>query len=113
MKTPETAPAGVLAKLRAQKAALEGHDEFTLPRSRVRVSMPRFREYEAWARAQQLGGADGAAINLYYIVAVCQFEGETLKAGDYRELIPADDHFVISGRLFNSAPDPTAAPGNG
>ncbi|MFD2678003.1 hypothetical protein [Camelimonas lactis] len=91
---------GVLARLRRHKEATTGDHSFTLPNTGVVVTYPQFRGYEDWSRAQRMAGDDPTLINLYYIITVCAFDGEKLRAGDYRELIPSDDHLALSGRMF-------------
>lgn len=112
MKT-ETSTGGVLAKLQAHKAATTGEASFTLPATGIVVTYPLFRGYDDWAKAQRLAGDDGAMINLYYIILICRFDGETLMANDYRELVPAGDHLAISGKLFGSPEAKVDAKGNG
>ena len=96
----EAQESAVIAKLRAAKAAGAEEDGFTLPVSKVRVSYPRFRAFDGWERAQLQAEGNAAAVNLYYIIQVCKFDGERLKAGDYRELISDTDHMAISAKLF-------------
>lgn len=99
----EAQESAVIAKLRAAKAAVAGQEiSFTLPESKVRVTYPKFRPFDGWEKAQLQAGGNAASVNLYYIVAICKFDGERLMAGQYRELIGDADHLTISGKLFNN-----------
>ena len=66
----------------------------------VVVAMPRFKPYPAWTRAQRLGAGDQGRTQEYYIVSLCTFDGERLSVEDYRDLVPANDHLQILGRVF-------------
>ena len=102
---------GVLAKLRARKDAGAEMVRFTLPDSGVEVAFPRFRPYAAWSRAQRLADGEPGRVQLYYIVEVCTFDGERLRANDYAELISTPDHIAIAGRVQASGEE--AAPADG
>lgn len=98
----EAEESAVIAKLRAaKKAAGSEEDSFELPISKVRVSYPKFRPFDGWERALAQAGGNPGAVNLYYIVQVCKFDGERLMAGDYRELVCDTDHAKITAKLFN------------
>lgn len=93
----------LLAKLRAAKAAGAEMEGFTLPVSKVRVTYPKFRPFDGWEKALLQAGGNAGSVNLYYILAVCKFDGERMMAGDYRELISDTDHQAIGNKLFNQA----------
>jgi hypothetical protein len=94
----------LLRKLRAQKEAAGTEVEsLTLPASGVRVTFPRHRTYQAWEKAQRLVGDGGPGrLQLLYLLQVCTFDGERLKANDYAELIQAEDHLALMGRIFGA-----------
>ncbi|MFT4098178.1 MAG: hypothetical protein QM651_13755 [Rhodoblastus sp.] len=98
-------PQGVKAKLAAAKAAKTGEETFPLPVSGVVVSLPRFKPYFAWTKAQRLGDGDSGKTQVYYILELATFDGEKLTFGDYRELIDAADHLQIIGKVFGGASD--------
>lgn len=93
-------PTGLLDKLRAHKAARGGTDTFTLPETKVTVTIPQFRSYEAWQRAQRLAGRDADRSQLLFLLEICTFDGERLRANDYAELIPSGDHLFLLGKVY-------------
>lgn len=93
-------PASVADKLRAAKAARSGYDSITLPESGVVARIPKFKPYDAWAKAQRLGGKDQAMVMIYFVTALVRFDGERLTVGDYRDLISASDHLALIGKLY-------------
>ncbi|MEN5083729.1 hypothetical protein ABE438_14700 [Bosea sp. TWI1241] len=94
---------GVIAKLRAARDGQTGMDSLTLKSCGVEVTYPRFRSFKAWEQAQRQAGEVASSVNLYYIVQVCLFDGERLRAEEYRELISDTDHMAISSRIFSPA----------
>jgi len=100
-KTEEkTSP--VLEKLKAHRAATDGVDTFVLEETGVAVTVPMFKPYAAWQKAQRVAGKDQGSLQVYYILELCTFDGERLTFGDYRELIPSPDHIKIVGEVFGA-----------
>jgi hypothetical protein len=96
---------GVIAKLRAAREQQTGRDSLTLKSCGVVVTYPKFRAFAAWEQAQRQAEGSATSVNLYYIIQVCQFDGERLRAEEYRELISDADHLAISGRIFAAGTD--------
>lgn len=96
---------GVLARLQHHRAEREGVVSFQLPETGVTVTFPKFKPYDLWQRAQRLGDGKTGQFQLYYIVALCQFDGERLTKNDYAELIPADDHVAILNHIYANEGD--------
>jgi len=95
-------PQGVKARLAAMKAEKAGDRSFTLNDTGVVVTMPNFKPYHAWTKAQRLGDGDTGKVQTYYILELLKFDGERLSLGDYRDLIPAGDHIQIVGEVFGN-----------
>lgn len=112
-KTEETNASPLISKLQAHRDAAGGVETIQLSETGVMVSVPKFKPYGAWAKAQRLAGKDQGALQIYYILELCRFDGERLTFGDYRELIPSPDHIELIGAVFASGKDDEGDAGNG
>ncbi|MBO9421707.1 hypothetical protein J7481_19525 [Labrenzia sp. R4_2] len=101
---PET-KTGVIAKLKAYRAANEGDETFVLPETGVTVTFPKFRKHGVWASCTRLAKNNLGKAQVLYICRVAKFDGETITASDFGAYIPLTDANELMTEVFVAGED--------
>ena len=94
--------AGVIDKLKKYRAAHEGEATFTLPATGIVCRWPTFMNHGRWQKALRLAQGDFGRAQVLYIIANVSFDGETLTAADYDELLPLSDALALTAEVFGA-----------
>lgn len=90
----------VIAKLRANKEAKSGTNEFPLEESGVVATIPEFINHGRWMAAQRIAKGDTPKAQAAFICEVVRFDGEKITLTDLAELMPAGDTMALLGEIF-------------
>lgn len=99
----------VIDRLKAHKAAHDGQEAMTLPKTGIVATFPAFRPHGLIMRAAKVAGNDAQKMQVVYIAQNVRFDGEKLTLSDIEDLVPDDDSAALIKRLFVGSDDEDAA----
>ncbi|SDQ17329.1 hypothetical protein [Pseudovibrio sp. Tun.PSC04-5.I4] len=97
--------AGVIAKLKAHRAAKQGSAHFTLPETGVFVVYPEFRRHGDWTRSLRIAKNKIGKAQILYLCKIATFDGEKLTEADFAAYIPMNDANELLGEVFGGGDD--------
>lgn len=90
----------LIAKLKQHKAERAGVDKTTLPETGITVTWPQFKPHGVWMKANRLAKGDPQAAMNAYLPLLCEFDGEKMTIGEFKELLPTDDVLHLFGEVM-------------
>lgn len=102
------AEAGLIAQLKAHKAANTGENDTTLPETGVIVTWPKFQPHGVWMKAQRLAKKNPFSVSDYYLSLLCKFNGERMTIDEFKSLIPTGDVLHLGAEVLGDDEDDEA-----
>lgn len=96
---------GVIAKLKSYRESHDGRNQFTLPKTGVKVDYPEFINHGEMSRCMRMAKNDAIRAQSMFICKVAKFDGETITLTDFEAYIPMTDIVALHGEIFDDEED--------